>query len=272
MIVYIDQLFAVNFAADFIILHIACGFSCVRKHRFTLLAAIFGGIYGAFMCFPRLEFFYHPIFRMVFAVVMVAIAARPKSFIAFIRSELIFSAVASMLGGGVLAILTMMGYSLSEVSHNSISVFNVPSVLLITLLCGLLFFGKIACTVLFGGARVKNKLVKLTVFACGKKKCVTGLVDTGCNLRNPSGQEPVIIINYDSIKDIVKSVARVCIIPYSTVNGSGSFLGFKPDFVEIDKIRYRNVVIAVRYPKVAKDGMYSAIINADIFKEGTEVA
>lgn len=269
---YIDQLFALNFAADFILLHIACGFSCERKNKFTVLAALFGGVYGACMYIPVVSYLYNPFFKMISATFMVFIAARPRSISAFLRSELTFSAVAAMFGGGVLGVLLMLGYGFGEIANNSISVFDGPSVLLLAVFCGFVFLGKIAYTVLIHGAGVKNKIVKVFIFACGRKISVNGIVDTGCTLRNPSGQEPVIIVNYRYVRDIVESTEKVCIIPYSTINGSGSFLGFHPDYVKIDNKKFKNVVIAVRYGNNHENKMYSAIINSDIFKEETSVA
>lgn len=272
MIVYIDQLFAINFAADFIILYTACGFSCERKLKFTLLAALFGGLYGACMYLPGADVFYHPIFKMLSAALMVMIAARPKTVSAFLRSQLTFAAVASIAGGGVLAALLMLGYSISEIAHNSISVFNAPVLVLLLILCGGVFAAKLSFAALKRGADMKRKIVKLSIFACGRKITVSGLVDTGCSLRNPSGQEPVIIVNYRCVNDIIRQTDRVCIIPYSTVGGSGSFLGFRPDFVDIDGKQYKNVVVAVCYSDKTAGKMYSAIINSDILKEEAGIA
>ena len=272
MIVYIDQLFAINFAADFIILHIACGFSCERKLKFTLLAAVFGGLYGACMYLPRVGVLYHPIFKMLSAAVMVMIASRPKTISAFLRSQLTFASVASIAGGGVLAVLLMLGYSISEIAHNSISVFNAPMIVLLLILCGAVFAGKLCFAALKRGADMNRKIVKLSIFTCGRKITVSGLIDTGCSLRNPSGQEPVIIVNYRCVKDIIRQTDRVCIIPYSTVSGSGSFLGFRPDFIEIDGRKFKRVVVAVCYSEKTRGKMYSAIINSDILKEEAGIA
>lgn len=272
MIVYIDQLFIINFAADYIILHISCGFCCTRKRKFIALAALLGGIYGACMYIPKISFLYNPFCKMVSACVMVIIAARPKSILSFLRAELTFAAVASILGGGVLSVLLMLGYSLSEISNNSIAIFNVPSIILTGIFCGVVYIGRICFAVLKQGAEIKRKTVKLTIFACGKKISINGLVDTGCTLRNPTGHEPVIIVNYNCVKGVIGLTEKVCIIPYSTVNGKGSFLGFKPDYVIIDGRRYVNVVVAVRYADKKEGRMYSAIINSDILKEEASIA
>ena len=115
--------------------------------------------------------------------------------------------------------------------------------------------------------RFNSKTVNLVIRANDLSVKIKGLVDTGCTLCDPKSNRPVIITDYKYSDKFIKDIKDICLIPYSTVDGGGVFIGFYPDFVKIGKDTYTDVVVAVCYSGVLDDKSYSAIINSDIIKE-----
>lgn len=272
MIVYVDQIFIVNFITDFVLLHIACGFSGRRKLRYTIAASAAGALYASFMYIPSAEFLSNPLLKMLVFIAMVAISARPKSFEFFVKNLLCFSAVSMFLGGGVFALLLTSGYSVSDVLNNSITVFDAKTPVLLLAFGIVAMVGYAAMVAVFKAYRVKTKTVKLEIKHGDRKVRLYGLVDTGCTLCEPGRKRPVIIVDYRVGGDFIKDNTDICLIPYSTVDSNGTFMGFYPDYVKIGRDVFRDVAVAVCYTGAMEEKQYSAIINSDIFKEESCVA
>ncbi len=272
MIVYIDQLFAVNFITDCLLLYISCGIAGRRNKWKIALASVFGALYAAFMYVPKVNFLYSPPFRVFFMVIMVWISVGAKSAVSLIKGVLSFASVCLFTGGGVFSVLLMSGFKLSEIKNNSIPVFNISTPLLLVVFCGVLYITRFFIHHMSRSAKEKRKTVKLEIAKNGRKIKILGLIDTGCTLLEPRRRVPVIIVDYHMADRFLKDISEVCMIPYSTVDNSGTFLGFYPDYVKIgDKIT-RDVAVAVCYTDAMSEKQYSAIINSEILKEEICVA
>lgn len=272
MIVYIDQIFIINFITDYILLHISSSLTGRRKTKRNILAAVFGGLYSAFMYVPQISFLYNPFFRVVFSAIMVYISERPKKIRPYLKGLFCFSFVSMFMGGGVFAVLFMAGYGFTDIINNSIVVFDAKTPVFLLVFGCLAFLCHIAMTFVFRTGNTKSKTVKLEISYGNKKVKLSGIVDTGCMLYEPVKNRPVIIVDYRILSDFEKYTSRVCLIPYSTVDSKGSFIGFYPDYIKIGSKFFYDIAVAVCYTKAMEDKQYSAIINSDVFKEESCVA
>lgn len=106
-----------------------------------------------------------------------------------------------------------------------------------SLLCWMagIYFGICAC-VSFIRARRKERenLYEVTLYYQGRKKCVTALLDTGNQLYEPYGHEPVHVITSDACRGLCETVSGVAYIPFSAVGtGHGVMPGFRVDEMEV---------------------------------------
>ena len=271
MIVYLDRIFIINFITDYIILHITSFFLGNKSVKRNIIASLFGGLYAGFMYFPSVSFLYNPFIRIIVSLIMIVISQKPSSFRSFYKSCLCFSAVSMFLGGGVFAVLFMAGYRFSEIMNNSIVVFDAktPVLLVIFLICAWLC--KVAVLALINSGKIREKTVKIEVNYGQKTITLNGIIDTGCVLYEPVSNKPVIVADFRKIGDFTKQNVRCCVIPYSTVDNSGTFVGFFADSIKIRDKKYYDIPIAVCYTSAMKDKQYSAIINSDILKEENSV-
>ena len=175
-------------------------------------------------------------------------------------------------GGGVFAVLLMSGYSIKEIMNNSIPVFDAKTPVFLLAFGIVVMFCHVSLAVLFKACNVKCKTVKVEIKR--GKRCVRalGLVDTGCSLCEPVRNKPVIIVDYHIADEFIKETGNICLIPYSTVDSSGAFMGFYPDYIKIGRKIYYDVAVAVCYTEAMNEKQYSAIINSEILKEESCVA
>lgn len=131
-------------------------------------------------------------------------------------------------------------------------------------------------------------LAEVTVQVEGR--CVTccGLVDTGNRVVDPVSGDPVIIIEYRVIRDVLPlswqqlaaglegaaagdglSISggwdrRLRMLPFRALQGTGGLmLGMRPDLVVIrESIRVTSVVVGVTCESLSGDGQYQALIPA----------
>ncbi len=272
MIVYIDQIFIINLITDFVLLHVSSSFSGRRRFGYTLIAAVIGALYASFMYIPSVSFLYTLPLRLLCFSIMATVAVRPKSLQSLLKAILCFGAVSMLAGGGVFATLIMSGFTLVEIMNNSIPVFDAKTPVILLLFAVVMLICRASLSVVFRSCRIKSKTVRLEIGRGAKKVKLYALVDTGCSLKEPSSKKPVIIVDYRFAAQFVKDCCDVCLIPYSTVDSGGAFVGFYPDYVKIGKRVYRDVAVAVCYSNAMDEKQYSAIINSDILKEESCVA
>lgn len=107
----------------------------------------------------------------------------------------------------------------------------------ISLLCWMagIYFGICAC-ITFVRERIgeRNHLYEVTLTYRGRKKQVTAFYDTGNQLYEPYGHEPVHIITYDACVQLCDTVSQVIYIPFQAVGTeSGMLPGIRVDEMEV---------------------------------------
>lgn len=135
-------------------------------------------------------------------------------------------------------------------------------------------------------------LCDLEIFYNGKLERIKTMIDTGNLLQDPITNEDVIIVEKDSLKnlvskDILDNIENIVsgkwlksnsiydykfkIIPFSSLGKeNGILLGFKPDYIRVNS-EYEtvktDVVIGIYDGKLSKSNLYSSLIGINILKE-----
>lgn len=263
-VIYIDSLFFLNLAIDYILLLTAAQVCGVRLRRWRYLAAAFiGAAYAVLIYLPRLGFLASPIMKLAAAWLMCLIAFGTER--RMWRCTVIFLAVSAAFGGFIWA-LSLAGL------HPA---FDLRTLLLSFALCYLLlrlvFRGKLKL------ADTPRAEVGLTL--CGQTVKFLALVDTGNSLSDPISGGAVIVVcphailplfrgheqllELDAVEFISAASAlpefkgRLRLIPYSSVGGCGMLAAFRPERLTVDG-REREALAALS-PNACGDG-YEGII------------
>lgn len=135
-------------------------------------------------------------------------------------------------------------------------------------------------------------LCDLEIFYNGKLERIKTMIDTGNLLKAPITNEDVIIVEKESLKnllpkEILDNIDNIVsgkwlnstgiydykfkLIPYASLgNENGLLLGFKPDYIKVTteyETVKNNVVIGIYTGKLSKSNLYNSLIGINILKE-----
>lgn len=250
--VYIDSLFCLNLAADYLLCLVSarvCGLY-LRRLRY-LGAALLGAIYSVCVFLPGLGFLMSPPGKLA-CLLMMGLAAFGGETRPF-RCTLCFLAVSALFAGAVWGISMAAGLSSPALLYAPVSLkISFPAFALCYALCSLYLKRR-------GSAR-ERQLLKIRLVHMGRECRFTALYDSGNTLTDPSGglrvmpvsprallplfgAESIIITEADPVSLVQKSEAdpelrgRLRLVPYSSIGGSGLLAAFRADEVYVEGSR-----------------------------------
>lgn len=269
-VIYIDTLFFINTAANYLLL-LATAKICDTPvlRRYMALSAVFGGVYAVFACIPKYTALNSLLMKAVCAAVMVLITfGFHKN---FMRIFCIFISVSAALGGIVYA-----------VSLGNNGIFSPPALksLGISFICAVV----IIASVFRRTGKATHETHKVQISCFGKSIELTAFVDTGNNLKDPLSGTPAIIVGLADMKSLLpKSLYRIIttlepaavleslsgtefaekfrLLPYSAVGTNRSMLLALRADVKIDEKPSPKTLIAISPTNVSDGGAYSALMG-----------
>lgn len=262
-VVYIDSVFLLNAAMDFLLLLATEDLAGVPRRRGRcLLAAIFGGAYAAVVFLPGCGGLAHLPGKLAagLAMALIAYGGRPR----FLRLSLLALAVSCALAGCVLCLGLFGGEVPME---NGVFYTNVNLRVLLTAAAA----AYLLMSVVFRASAARGaegKRIPVTVCLRGKTLHLTALYDTGNALRDPLSGQPVLVISADTaqalfppplritgewLKDpasclerLQKSGYSVRLLPYRAVGTSGGLLlAIRCDRAEIGGRIWKGLLLAL---------------------------
>lgn len=252
MLVYLDLIFLLNFVVDFLLLvstNRLAGFP--QRWGRVIIASMLGAVYGAVCMIPSMRFLGNGFWRVVFLLLMGAIAFGVC--VGSLRRCVLFAVISMALGGIVMGL-------------NAGGFFEI--VALSVLLCLLCFVG-------FQGSAGAKEYINVTLQHDNNTIEVTALQDTGNSLRDPITGQGVIILSADIAKTLIGltekqlrnpvetvaegTVSGLRLLPYQTVGCSGDFLLAKRmERVKIGKWQ-GSCLVAFSSEKLDREGSYQAL-------------
>jgi stage II sporulation protein GA (sporulation sigma-E factor processing peptidase) len=256
------------------------------------LAAALGGIYAVLVSLPQFYLLANLLPKIIVSVLMAAVSLQNASAHLYIRFWAMMFLAAFALGGAIIA----LGYfNVSLQAGEPIFFMEFPGVNLTLAAIGAALsfaLGKNLISFLRRNIIKKDFLIQFTISMDGKNTDLVGLVDTGNHLSEPLTGNPVIIVEYQAITDLLPSPIgtllsshkeletgelvkligmedwgkRLRIIPFASVGKEyGVMMGLKPDQVIIDsrgeKIIKNNVIIGLCRQALCPDNSYRALVN-----------
>ena len=256
MEVYLDVLFLLNFAVDFLLL---TGTNRLSGYppgtRRALLAALVGGIYAGACVLPGFAFLSNTLWRLVSLGIMSAIAFGISR---GAMSRGVLFLLLSMALGGIAIGLGRRGFGT-----------------LILAALGLC----VLCLVAFRGRTTQQRYVPVTISHGDKTLMLTALVDTGNTLRDPISGRPVVIADDAAATKLlnmtreqlarpmetitVSGIAGLRLIPYRAVGQTGGMmLGIRPDRIALNG-REGEYIVAFA-PQSLGHGKYQALAGGAV--------
>ena len=287
-VVYIDTVFLINFAVNFLMLLAAAKFSGMpyRKRR-LLLSAVAGGIYSVLVCVPGLEVLSSALFKVLAAAFMVYVGFGYVNLRRYVKCMLLFVLVSVVFGGGVFAIYIAGGGTVADFGDNFMYSRISPYVFIVSVL---LCYGLIS--LFFSGAGrhgCGGEVVEIEVSLGQKKITLSALIDTGNTLYDPISRAGVLIAEVDAVRELFPKdmqyimdrdlvsdpqallvisevdsdmARRFRLIPFRAVGmESGLLLSFRPDAVTVDGRKQKGMLVALSPNDISEGAGYCALVG-----------
>lgn len=280
-VVYLDQVFLLNFVVDYLMLLAAGRLAgeVLRRGRLAMGAAL-GAAYAGAVFLPGLGFLVHPLCK-VGAGVLTALVGYGGSR-RLLRVCLVFFAVSAAFGGGIFALQMLGSRSLTMANGVLASTLDLKLVLLSAAGC----YGLI--TLLFQRAArhsARRELAPAVVELRGRRVALTALVDTGNTLTDPATGRPVLVAegaklaglfppggapDPAELRDPATALERLSgtgvrcrLLPYQAVGVEcGLLLALRTDRITVGGEDYGPLLVALSPTGLTDGGGYCALIGA----------
>ena len=301
MTVYLDVVFVENVLMNYIIIFatgVVIKTDC-KKLR-ILLASCIGAVYTVVMYLDVLPIYSNFIMKFVLSVAMVYIAFKPNGFRRLLKDLIIFYLVSFAFGGCVFALMYFLKPQMAEI-RNGVFVGSYP--IKVALVGALVAFVVVQISFKLVKTKLNKKdvIYEVQLIIDGKTVAIKALLDTGNLLKDPITGFPVIIVEQNSLTNVIsdkilnnidkilggdideltkdeefnQTISRFRMIPFSSLGKqNGLLLGIKVDSVKVildEKIVVvNNAIIGIYDKSFTKNGAYTAIFGLDMLEGGNQ--
>lgn len=298
MEIFLDIIILENIVINYLILLATSKFIKCRTTNLRLfIGAIIGAIYVVVMVLlPGLKFFYTAFGRVLLSLVIVYFSFSFEKISNFFKTLAIFYVCTFVFAGAAFAFL-YFNQNGGFVRNGIIYVFwqSKWTILFLSVVMVAIIL-RIFWDVL-QYKLVKDKLLKQLVIAFENKDIeLSALVDTGNSLHDPLTNMPVVVVEFDAIKEILpldiqkifteakendlisisgivsnsQWFSRFRLIPYTSLGKeNGMLIGFKPDYIDIkdkneEKKGISNVIVGIYNRALSKNEKYRALLSPEL--------
>lgn len=294
MTIYLDVVLFENFILNYIIL---LSTAIISKSRIStlkiMISSFIGGIFSILNYIVKLNLVFSIILKILISIIMILIAFEEYKYKKVIK-QVIFFYLTSFTFGGIAFMLLFFVSPNSLVIENNHFVGTYP--IKVAVVSGGLGFVivTIVASYIKSTLSKKSMICNLEIFYNGKNIKIKTMLDTGNLLKDPISKNDVIIVEKDSLeeiiaKDILKNMQNILkgkwidtgkvhsykfkLIPFSSLgNENGLLIAFKPDYIKVygeEECVRDDILVGIYDGKLSRNNMYTSLIGLDILnKEG----
>lgn len=289
MTVYLDIVFMENILMNYIIL-ITTGIICKKKMKQAklIISSIIGSIYAVAYYITEFEIYGAIIAKIILSIIMIYIAFSSKDLKKVFKEIMIFYLTSFAFGGCAFAILYYIRpENILYKQGNLIGTYPIK----IAIVGGIMgfFIINIAFRLVKNKINIEDMYCNIKVSNDGMVEQIRAIIDTGNFLRDPITGTPVVIIEKNSLnnllpknildntnkvmngqyefkKEELEYVSKFRVLPFSSLGKqNGMLLGFKVDRIETEindeKIIRDDVIIGIYDKKLSSKREYEGLIG-----------
>lgn len=297
--VYVDSLFVLNFFVNFLILFTTGKIIKNKpKKRWLFFGSLISALYSVLIFFPRLKLMSEFLMKLLFSIILLLLVFAYKNLLDFFKTLVIFYFVSFFFAGVLfyISLATRPFGIFNYMLNNGVSYLDITlksMVLSFSISYAIIILFTKFCRTIYLKDKIK---LEIEIDLNGKKMKMMALLDTGNSLVEPISHFPVIVAEFESIKQILpnkvsdiyqkkftnnfedpieiskfinncKNLINFKSIPFSSLGKNGVIIGFEPTgFKVLDrKLKFnKNIVIGIKNENFSKYCGCTAIMNADI--------
>ena len=292
MTVYLDIVLLENLCMNYIILFATGIINKVKINQMRIiLSSLIGGIYAVISFMSILEVYSNVILKIILSIVMVYLAFNSNNLKILIKQLLIFYLTSFVFGGCAFFLLYFIRPQ-DILIKNGLYIGSYP--IKVAILGGIVGFVVIITAFKIIKSRISKNDVfyNVDIFLNDKTTQVRALMDTGNLLKEPITGIPVMIVEKESLQELLPSnildnlekiitgtsqnfmeeefitqyASRFRVIPFSSLGTqNGLLLGIKVDYIKIYNQQKEsvtgNIIIGIYNQELSKNKNYTALIE-----------
>lgn len=238
------------------------------KFKFILLASFIGSLYVLVLLSSQLQSFSSIFFKLLISIVMILITFRIKNFLFNIKASAVFIFCSFVLAG----VCIFIQLNTIKFGTFDLSLYNFTyKKLFISIMIVYIFTNR---TLIFLKDRndINAFVYDVDININGTVKKMRAFLDTGNELREPSTNLPVIIVQKNLFLNFKIENQNKYYIPYMVIDGNKGMLeAFKPESVKIyyktknkSKIINIEAIIAISEIQLSQFNEYDALLSRGI--------
>ncbi len=228
-IIYIDTLLTVNLVLDYILLystmkllHIHC------KHFRLVLGSIVGALSTIVIFLPFYNNLISVFFKILSGVLVTYISFGGREIIKILIRAFVYIGLNTALCGVVLCIDLIWNPQKVLIYYDTVYFDISPKVLILSSI--ILYLCFTIYEKLSSKNKVTTRILRITVFIDSDSQFTFDCgIDTGCNLREPFSDSPVIFIEKEIVPIDFYNDKNFRLIPYFTMSGEGIIKSYKAE-------------------------------------------
>lgn len=265
MTVYIELLFLDNLLMNVLTLMLAARLASRRvlMLRTWISAALGAGYALVFFLSPPDSLWSGLLTKLAVAVVMVAVAARPRSWRALGAGCAYFLLATCILGGITMGVFYLTGTGAISTTGAVVS-YGVPfRIVLAGVVAGCMLLEHFRRSIR-ERAHIDLHSVLVTISTEAGEATMRALVDTGNGLTEPISGAPVVLVSEKRMREVQPQAAPMRSIPCMTIGGLKMLRGFKASSVRVQAGQGAERVTEGVYVAAVNDGRLGADVDAII--------
>jgi stage II sporulation protein GA (sporulation sigma-E factor processing peptidase) len=292
---FLDVIWLDNLLINFIVLRVTWKLSGNTSPIWRLwCSACIGACYAILLILPGFSYLSGLPLKLLLSLAMLAAGFRIRSFTEFLKLLGYFYGVTFLLGGAAFGIYYFFNAGL-EISGGVFIIHDFPIKILVFSVVFIIFLYRRLWPLLRFRINRQQLVYQVELQFGDKSISMDAFLDTGNELTDPISGCPVIVVEFERIQSILPYeiqkiylqgreeqleyitrvmsestwINRFCIVPYSTLDYSGSILpAFRPDSVRIKSedgwLEAGETLIGIRNRKLSVSDEYHALIQPRI--------
>lgn len=210
MVIYIEQVLIDNFIINlFIILSLKAILRAKIKKINIVLASLLGSVIALILPLFHFNLIINSLIKILLSLVMVIILKRFTKFKEYLLYYLTFLLLTFVFGGACLFILMSFDKSFKI---NNYSTYSLPLGVIVVIIFFIFIIIKNIFKNFYSRKKINNFVYKVVVENNDEKDEILGFLDSGNTLVDKLTGKPITIVNFYSLKNVLKQISITDII------------------------------------------------------------